>query len=260
MTLAHKEIEFDGKAFVLHGLASDPYFGTADPNNESHQFFRHALKLLRPDAIVCDIGANIGLTALMAAQYAGRVYCFEPGPGVFGLLSETIRTNGLQDKVETINLALGNCNGRLSFFDNQTSGSASHIITDATLARESTVQVRVTTLDAFVAVRALERLDLIKIDIEGFEIDALTGAMDTVRSLRPSALIEFNAFTMVGFRNINPRELLAAIRAAFPYVYRWIGQPRLIASDDDALNFIHDNLVSAGCVDDLYGTFEPIVQ
>lgn len=112
------------------------------------------------------------------------------------------------------------------------------------------------TLDAFVGIHCIEKVDFIKIDVEGFEIDVLRGGRETIERLKPSLLVEFNAFTMVGFRDINPRDLLRLLRETFPYVYRFKdGQPLLIDSDHAALTFIHDNLVSAGCVDDLYCSF-----
>ena len=114
------------------------------------------------------------------------------------------------------------------------------------------------TFDAFVKAHSVERIDFIKIDVEGFEIDVLRGARETIERLKPSLLIEFNAFTMVGFRDINPRDLLRLLREMFPYVYRFKdGQSLLVDSDRAALGFIHDNLVSAGCVDDLYCSFKP---
>ena len=259
LTLTSRVVRFGDRDLVLSGFPEDAYFNTVDPNDHTHQLFVHALRSLRPGAITCDVGANIGVTAAMAAQHASRVYCFEPSPRTFQALKQTIQNNNLQDRIEIANLALGDREGTLPFFDDPSSGSASHMITDATLGRVSTVQVRVTTLDNFVIERSIDRLDLIKIDIEGFEIDALRGALETIRSFRTSALIEFNAFTMIGFRNINPREMLDFIRLTFPYVYRWTGKPQQIINDNEALGFIHDNLVSVGCVDDLYGTFDPVL-
>lgn len=252
-----KTMVIDGLSVRVSGEAGDPYFDSLDLHVGNNDFLLSALRTLPSDAVVFDIGANIGLTSTLAAQRAQSVYAFEPNPATFAYLNQTVEANGLSDVVTPVNLALGEREGDLFFFSDRNSSSASHLITDATLARASTTTVPVTTVDAFVETHGVKRLDFIKIDIEGFEIDALRGASATLARLQPTVLVEFNAFTMIGFRNINPRELLALIRSTFPYVYRWVGEPRPITNDSDALMFIHDNLVSAGCVDDLYASYEP---
>lgn len=129
------------------------------------------------------------------------------------------------------------------------------MVTGDSLGHLPDTKVRVTTVDQFVEEHWISRLDFIKMDIEGFEIDALEGAKETIARLQPSAVIEFNSFASVAFRNINPRQLLDFVRSAFPYVYYWTNGLTPIRNDAEALGFIHHNLVSAGCVDDLYGTF-----
>jgi len=246
-----RNIVFDGESFALVGREGDSYFENAAPD----QPFSYAIGKLTPGSVVFDVGANIGMTAVISARKAEKVYAFEPDPTVFGLLEKTVAANG--GAVETLNTALGDQEGQLSFFSNSTSASASHLVTAATLGqREATSRVPVTTVDAFVKHSRVERLDLIKIDVEGFEIDVLRGASESIQRFKPAALVEFNAFTMVGFRDVNPRDLLRLLRETFPNVYRFkAGAPVAIGGDDDALAFIHDNLVSAGCVDDLYCSF-----
>lgn len=239
-------------------MPGDPYFEDLEQHVANNDFFLAAAQKIPAGAVTFDIGANIGLTAVLAAQRAQKVYAFEPGPATFKNLKRTIEANKLDGIVEAVNVALGAAEGQLSFFNDATSGSASHLITDATLARESATTVPVTTVDAFCTQHGIDRLDFMKIDIEGFEIDALAGARQTIERFRPAALIEFNAFTMIGFRNINPRELLSLVRSVFPFVYRWKEAPLQIKDDADALGFVHDNLVSAGCVDDLYASFEAL--
>lgn len=256
--MAEKILSYADAVIRVAGRAGDPYFDSLDLADHSNDFYANALNRLQTGAVVFDVGANVGLTAAMAAMKADRVYAFEPSPTTFSYLSSTIEISAISERVEAYNCGLGDRNGELNFFEDQTSGSASHLITSDTLARQSSIKVPVQTLDHFVSQKSIDRLDLIKIDVEGFEIDVLRGAAETIRRLRPSALIEFNSFTMVGFRDINPRTLLTFIRQLFPHVYRWNGAPLRIESDADALGFIHDNLVSAGCVDDLYGTFKAI--
>ncbi|MER8629837.1 FkbM family methyltransferase [Mesorhizobium opportunistum] len=253
----HKRyIQFDGKDVALHGRKGDSYFDHAVPDEP----FKFAMTALPDEAVVFDIGSNIGMTAVIAAKRgAAKVYAFEPDPNVFPFLLDTIKANAAL--VDAHNIALGSKKGTLSFFSNPDSASASHLVTENTLGHSPTHKVEMSTFDAFVTSRQIDRIDFIKIDVEGFEIDVLWGARETIPRLKPSLLIEFNAFTMVGFRDINPRDLLRLLLEIFPNVYRFKnGRAQLIDSDDAALGFIHDNLVSAGCVDDLYCTFRPVLS
>lgn len=249
-----RQIEFDGQNLILCGREGDSYFDHAAPDEP----FAFAMRALPDDAVVFDIGSNIGMTAVVAAkQGAAKVYAFEPDPNVFPLLLDTIKANAAL--VDAHNMALGANEGSLSFFSNPDSASASHLVTADTLGHSPTGAVQMSTFDAFVETHHIEKIDFIKIDVEGFEIDVLRGGRETIERLKPSLLVEFNAFTMVGFRDINPRDLLRLLREMFPYVYRFKdGRPLLIDSDHVALTFIHDNLVSAGCVDDLYCSFRSI--
>jgi FkbM family methyltransferase len=254
-----KTFEYRGAHITVHGSEHDAYFQAVEHIGLSNDLYTTALDVMSKRGVVLDIGANIGVTAMMAAQKAKRVYSFEPAPTTYKSLVQTIATNQMGHMVIPINVAIGAVAGELSFYNDPNSASASHLLTGDTLARQSSEQVKVMTLDRFASVWNIQQVDLIKIDVEGFEIDALNGGLDTISRLRPSAVIEFNAFTMIGFRDINPRRLLDLIRSTFPFVYRWQnGRPVMIRNDGEALGFIHDNLVGAGCVDDLYGTFCPL--
>jgi len=248
-----KSVAFDGSTFILNGRVGDDYFDHIQPERP----FTFAMGLLPRDAVCFDIGANIGMTAVIAAKRSATVYAFEPDPAVMPFLEATIEANS--GTVEAHHMALGAEEGSLSFYSNPISPAASHLVTGDTLGHSSTATVKVSTVDGFVLANNIDKLDFMKIDVEGFEIDVLRGARDTIARLQPAALVEFNSFTMVGFRDINPRDLLRLVLELFPYVYRFKdGRPTPLDSDGAALAFIHDNLVSEGCVDDLYCSFARI--
>lgn len=255
-----RSLSYGGDRFTIYGIDGDPYFEHVTLGDPSNDFFSFVIEsTLSKDAVVFDIGANIGLTTLTAARRASQVVAFEPQPTTHACLVKTIEANRLKN-IRAVELALGATKGEISFFADSNSSSASHIIADSTLGRQSDVKVEMTTLDNFVEDESIRRIDLIKIDVEGFEIDAISGAKNTLYKLRPAIFVEFNAFTMIGFRNINPRQMLDTLRETFPYVYRWrAGAPLRISNDSEALSFLHDNLVSAGCVDDLYCSFESFI-
>jgi len=206
------------------------------------------------NSCVLDVGANIGVTSVLFAGAAtsGQIHSFEPSPTAFPLLQATIRANHLTN-VTPHQLACGAQKGQLTFFDNPDSASASHLaVADRALGRSNTT-VDVTTLDDFVQEHAIERLDLVKIDVEGLELDVLTGASDVLSQLKPGVFLEFNSFTLIAYGNQNPRFVLETLLERFPHVYRFEnGKPCEIRGEDSVLTFIHDNLLKRRSVDDLY--------
>ena len=72
----------------------------------------------------------------------------------------------------------------------------------------STVNVEMTTLDILVKQLGLKRLDLVKIDVEGFELDILKGAIETIKTFNPRfVVVEFNSFAICCNRNQSPQQL-----------------------------------------------------
>ena len=65
------------------------------------------------------------------------------------------------------------------------------------------------------AIFALDRVDFIKIDVEGFEQDVLQGMPVTVNRFAPFIFIEFNSFALTQFRNVSPRSVLEYLRYHF---------------------------------------------
>jgi len=258
-TAARRTIDYRGTPVVLCGPRGDRYFATVDLNPHGNAaLYWVAQNAVAPDAVVMDVGANIGLTASVFARHTeGAVYAVEPSPLIFPHLEATVAANGAA-QVRPLNVALGSAPGRMRFYADRTAAAASHLVTDATLARRSDIEVPVTTLDALVTLHGIDRLDLVKLDVEGFELDVLDGARQTLERLAPAVFLEFNAFTMIAFRNLNPREFLDTLRARFPYLYRFRdGAPRRVETDQHVIGFLHDVLVGPGCVDDLLCTFRP---
>jgi len=148
--------------------------------------------LLRPGDIFVDIGAYDGLISLVAAQAvgpAGRVFSFEPNPVAFARLQCITRAYGLT-RVHTENCAVSAQEGTGVLYvpENATEATLSD---KSPLIHEATARpCRVRTLDAFWR----ERLEtsppmLVKIDVEGAELDVLAGARALLASSAPPMVI-----------------------------------------------------------------------
>lgn len=138
-------------------------------------------------AIVLDIGANIGAHTVPLAQLvgaAGVVVAFEPQPTLHKILCANLVLNSVPN-VLTYAMALGSCEGEclIPILDYSQPNNFGGIGMDMVQEGEA---VPLTTLDSF----QLERVDFIKLDVEGFESKVLEGAAETIARCRPIMYIE----------------------------------------------------------------------
>lgn len=136
---------------------------------------------------VFDIGANIGLFALRNSSRVarGKIICFEPNDLVYQALQKNIRVNKLSN-VEPYPLAIGGDTGQIEFqVSPYSSGSGSIMpwrLKNSHPAKLTKVLVSSETLDFFCKKRNInEPIDLIKMDIEGAEFEALSGGAEVLQ-------------------------------------------------------------------------------
>jgi FkbM family methyltransferase len=146
--------------------------------------------------IILDMGGNIGQTAMMMAKFAGKtskVFSFEPFPETYEKFVTNLELNPeLKDNVSIENCALGNTVSVLQMYrDCETNSGSNRMVSKESVSKEL-IQVPVSTIDIFVQENNLTKLDLIKIDVEGFEMNVLKGAENTLKKFHPKLFIELN--------------------------------------------------------------------
>jgi FkbM family methyltransferase len=132
----------------------------------------------RPGGVALDVGANVGAYALLFGGWmrpGGRVYAFEPSRQAFGGLSAHIALNGLNDVVRPVRAAVSDVEGRAALAAEGHHGTSRL----ASAREEGTETVETVTIDQFCAREQIVPT-LIKIDVEGWELEALRGARDTI--------------------------------------------------------------------------------
>jgi FkbM family methyltransferase len=192
-------------------------FGTAVPlyaNPPDHDAARLLQSVLRPGDLFVDVGANIGIYTILAAEVGARVVAVEPASDTADLLERNVRLNRLEDRVRIERVAVGARSGTARF----TRGTdvLNRIVDDpaSPAADEGAAAQQFWTLRAqgfeSVPVRTLvdlvgdEFVAAVKIDVEGQELHVLEGADDLLRSHRVGYLqIENNAMSMVHYRQSN---------------------------------------------------------
>lgn len=176
------------------------------------------------DGAVCfDIGANFGLYTLTFAAAvgpAGHVYSFEPLPGPRAVLDRTVRWLGV-DNVTVSDQALGDRRGTAEISLPIRHGLPVHgraFITDEAeglgpnveFAAERRQPVVLSTLDTVVRAAGLDRVDLVKVDVEGYEPMVLDGAEWTLATYHPTLLLEIERRHLAKF-GVEPASLVAAL-------------------------------------------------
>ncbi|WP_448577905.1 FkbM family methyltransferase [Thermosphaera sp.] len=174
------------------------------------------LAFVVPDTHFLDIGANIGFFTLAVARRAerGRVWSIEPDPQNVRLLRASVALNGFEDRVEVRHEAASDIDGDIFF---STLGYQANLGARFTAKEESTLlsrsiagaprptKVRARTMDA--ALRG-ERIDLVKIDVEGHEPAVLKGMREFLTRSRPVVFSEFAPGTIQHISKTNPADML----------------------------------------------------
>lgn len=151
-----------------------------------------------PDgAVIVDIGANIGNHALYLARRASVVHCFEPNPEALAELRYNIRLNDAQNLI-VHEIGLGATDGDFPFLVNEAGNIGNSGFESFTALREDDAHSRKLTLpvrhaDREIARLDLQRLDYIKMDVEGMEVDIIESLRSTVARYRPIISFEYHA-------------------------------------------------------------------
>ena len=162
---------------------------------------RYLCDSLSSGAVFLDIGANAGYFSLLASRCvgeSGKVLAVEPNPAMAKQLRQNTERNGLtniaiaetacSDSIEVRDLYVGNA---------YNTGNSS--LSRDNLAWTKSVKVTCTTVDLLVETHHLQRVDLVKIDVEGAELQVLRGMSTTLRRLRPKIITELSPSLLKGF-------------------------------------------------------------
>jgi FkbM family methyltransferase len=175
-----------------------------------------------PGATVLEGGAHIGYVTLQAARAVGpegRVVCFEPNPRTLPVLERNLEANGVRDRVQVVRAALGGAPGRADL--HVTEGGDESSLHRGALPSEA-VSVEVTTAD--LALPAPARVDVVKLDVEGGEVEALRGMRGLLERSAPGPAL---------FVECNPQALeqagtsadeLTTLIAELGFEARWIDE------------------------------------
>lgn len=185
------------------------------PDQRDERLFLRRLRArLPPSPVVFDAGANAGqfLTLLREEWPSARVVSFEPNPTIFPALAEVAAESGAAAE----NLALGADAGSALLFDKASEPGSQHativagVMEDIYAAETDHIAVTVETVDRYAAARDISYIDLLKIDVEGFELEVIRGAAALIAAGRIGVLqIEFNTMNILS--RVFMRDIIQAL-------------------------------------------------
>ena len=166
---------------------------------------------VKPHGNYVDIGANIGWHTLGLAQLAGsagKVYAFEPRKPTTKYLSRTIMQNSLSNIVKVFDFGLWNEEAclNLSWSQNTDNPGGSFVSRDSSAMVSQEVMLK--KLDDIIS----ERVDFIKIDVEGAEPRVFEGAARVIKDSKPLILAEINPAQLKSVSNVSAREFIAQMK------------------------------------------------
>lgn len=165
--------------------------------------------VLRPGGTFVDVGANIGTYACWAARRVGpggRVVAFEPVPATREALAANVRRNGLADVVTIRPEAVGATTGTAAIFSRP---GAHGLSSFAQFEGAEPQDVAVVSLD-----RAVEGpIDLVKVDVEGFEAQVVSGLLEVLERPSPPVLVIEVIEEHLSHLGATPEDVLGPLRA-----------------------------------------------
>ena len=185
---------------------------------------------------IIEVGANVGAHTLLIAKYAGNeghVFAFEPTE--FAL--KKLRTNiALNPDLKNITIRTELVTDNLNSLPNLTINSSWK--RTGVQAPTRLVEPKGISIDEFVKTEAMKKLDLLKIDVDGYEFKVLSGARETISNFKPTIFCELCEYTL-NAQNDSIRDIFALLNSLGYQSYFENGNQ--IKAADDVLSIVGTN-------------------
>lgn len=189
------------------------------------------LERLRPSDVFWDVGANLGFYTILLARHlsSGSVIAFEPEPRCLGMLASNIALNDLKN-VQVMPVALADKEGEMGMTsgeDDVLSGTSRLADTAAT----ATVSIPVITGDLVRARNKLPVPQAVKIDVEGWEEEVISGLKNTLQEPQCHTIlfeVHFKLLEARG-RKLAPDRIVTTLRQAGFSKVRWLDSSHFLA-------------------------------
>lgn len=159
---------------------------------------------ITPESVVIDVGANVGYYSLLAGKIAKKVYAIEPEELNFSILKKNTQSNGFKN-IKLIKVAAGNRQGKVVIKRSKINPGAHKVVMERG-------EIKMIRLDDLIK----EKVDVIKIDVEGMEAEVIRGAKNLIEKWRPIIFLEYGV-------NGRDKKMIKFLRRMYGVIY-WIDE------------------------------------
>lgn len=179
------------------------------------------LRQAKVGGTVIDVGANIGYYTLILADKVGKngkVYAFEPDKINFEILEKNIKENKLKNVV-AIKAAIGSKNESKILYKSEENLGDHKLYKPKTPAKKRE-KVKIVRLDSFIK----EKMDLIKIDTQGWEPEVIEGAKEMIKKNKPVIFLEYSpaSYREAGMSGKRMMEFLRKVYRKIWWIDEWL--------------------------------------
>jgi len=212
-------------------------------------------KYLKQGDIFLDIGSNIGLFSLYAAEIVtekGKIHAFEPTPDTYSRLKENIELNGFQNIITTNNIGLSSSKGALKLNVSSDGHDAWNTFAQQSEMKfENNIEIPVERLDDYLLEKKLspDKIAFVKMDVEGWEMEVVKGANNLlIDKNAPVFMVEFTESNLFAAGS-NCYELYDIFTS---YGYKWYTynvENNLLLEDPKRIHYPYNNLIAIKNID-----------
>jgi len=215
---------------------TDKFFIKVLSNNSfQYENVRRLISLCPKPRHIVDIGTNLAQNVIEYATFCSKVTGFEPTPFIFECAVASVEENKhLYPNADIVihPVALGEKAGTIELAMHDNNVGKNYLMQESK-ARKNTVSVDIKTLDSY----NLENVDLIKIDVEGYELKVIRGGIETIRNHMPVIQIEFNPIIL----NLEDRQEILNTLYGLGYI-TFSSKPFRINEDNEIFFVDNKNL------------------
>jgi FkbM family methyltransferase len=195
--ITFKKIKLILGKYEFQTIENDEGISTELQIYESHEPLTTHLIIneLKQDMVCIDLGSNIGYYAVIESNIigkSGKIFAIEPSPINFPILKVNLE-NQKNNNFSAYNIAIGDKNEEMEFIiSTKSNWSKIRMNNEKVNSDDKIIKIPVKTLDYFVNENNIKKIDILRMDVEGFEYNILLGANEVLEKFKPKLFIEIH--------------------------------------------------------------------
>jgi FkbM family methyltransferase len=223
-----KKAKIFGK-YVFYYLPDDKYVGQRIALEKYEPYETDLIqRQVKNGDVIVDVGANIGYYTVLLAQKAKKVYAFEPDSINFEILEKNIKTNNLKNVV-AVKAAVGSKEGKLKLYKSK-ENLGDHKLYNDQFLMSNVQKIQIIKLDDYFK---NQKIDLIKIDTQGWEPEVVEGGKNIIEKWKPIIFMEYSPanYKLAKLDGEKMMEFLKKMYKKFWWIDEWLYIYRSLSKD-----------------------------